>query len=235
MIKFKENDIYALEITGAKEEYNGRYIILIKTSVKGWSKSINKNLFRLKITKEKRLPTLDEIKELDYVIVNLVHELKLVSMDVKYGREKEYPTSYEETMDRIKKKLNNIKVNKDSYGYMHLYLIAIYFNTEIMPEEFIYLGNRKYNLPENEFIPYSESDECNIGVIYMKEFIPWLILIYKLYNIKSSHMFTDEAYRRAKRDYFRDMELHDFIRKINENSLKEKLFAMLDEQDKEEN
>lgn len=231
MVKLKENDVYALKITGTKEEYNGRYIILIKTSVKGWSKSINKSLFRLKITKEKRLPTLDEIKELDYVIVNLVHELELISMDVKYGKDKDYPTSYEETMDRIKKKISNIKIYPDNYGYVSSYLMGIRFNTEKIPEEFIYLGNRKYDRPENEFIPYSEFDRNSIRMLYREGFIPWLIMLYELYNLKSSEMYTDKAYERIKSNYFEEMRIHNLFRKMNETGLTEKIAKMLDEID----
>lgn len=116
MVKFKENDIYALKIEDELSKYNGKYIILIKCSYKGYSKSSNKGMFRFKITKDKNIPKLEEINDLEYIVTFIQHELK------KYMP---FP-GFNEPFEEFKKERDKVNTYPDKYGYLYTCLSSIF-------------------------------------------------------------------------------------------------------------
>lgn len=180
MIKFKENDIYALEIKDNISEYNGKYIILIKGNVEKWPNKFNNKLFRFKMTKDKTIPSLDEIENLDYIKIHCLSYVEtLPKLIAKEELNKEY-----------KEKLNLAKNNGDEYGYYYTYLCEIYHTKDDNYSDLIYLGNRKLSKPNDEYIPNSIYDG-NIIHTFHSEITEFAVDAYKRYNLKQDISFQE--------------------------------------------
>lgn len=208
MIRFKENDIYALKIEDELSKYNGKYIILIKCSYKGYSKSSNKEMFRFKITKDKSIPKLEEINDLEYIVTYIQHELN------KY-----MPfTSPDESFEEFKKERDKVITYPDKYGYLYTCLSSIFLISKNIPEDLIYLGNKQLDLPFHEYIPFSEYG--------YKMTFNWdnitkeLVKCYEMYNLKKSSMFSKEAAEMAKQEVLGLIELEKKFRKIDFSKIK---------------
>lgn len=215
MVKFKENDIYALEIKNNKSKYNGRYIIIIKCSVLGWEKYKNKKNFRFKITKDKRLPKLEEINDLEYIITHFQHELN------KYFPGEGIP------FEELKAKRDKVKVYPDKYGYLYTCLTEIYFYNKNIPDDLIYIGNKEIDPPLHEYIPFTEYG-------YKYQVNSWdniannLISKYEDFNLKKSEWYNEEAAERVKNGRIDDIkariECDRFVKKLEDAGILHKLF-----------
>lgn len=214
-LKFKENDTYALEIKNINEEYNGRYIIIIKCSIASWNDNINKRLFRFKITKDKKIPKLEEIDDLEYIITHFQHELE------KYFPGEGIP------FEELRKKRDKVKVYPDKYGYLYTCISEIYFYNKNVPENLIYIGNKALKLPKHEYIPFS-------GYGYMCDLKEWenivenLIKRYEDFNLKKSEWLTEEKARIVKEARLNDIgstiECDNLCNYLKEKGILHKLF-----------
>ncbi len=216
MVKFNENDIYALEIKdGDNNEYYGRYIIIIKCSYAEWSKRENKSLFRFKITKDKILPKLEEINDLEYIITHFQHELN------KYFPGEGIP------FEELKAKRDKVKVYPDKYGYLYTCLTEIYSYNKNIPNDLIYIGNMKVNPPEHEYIPFTEYG-YKYQVHSWDNIVNNLINKYEDFNLKKSEWFNEEAAERVKNGRIDDIkasiECDRFIKKLENAGILHKLF-----------
>lgn len=215
MVKFKENDIYALKVENIDEQYNGRYIIIIKQSIPEWGDFINKKQFRFKITKDKKLPKLDEINSLEYIITHIQHEL------AKYFPGEGMP------FEELKAKRDKYKVYPDEYGYLYTYISQIFFTNKNIPENLIYIGNQKIDLPKKEYIPFTA-----YGYSFQEKswenIIQKLIDCYENINLKKAKAFSKEASQRIKEHWLDEIgsaiEVENLIEKLKEKGILDKLF-----------
>lgn len=199
MVKFKENDIYALKIEDELSKYNGKYIILIKCSYKGYSKSSNKGMFRFKITKDKNIPKLEEINDLEYIVTFIQHELK------KYMP---FP-GFNEPFEEFKKERDKVITYPDKYGYLYTCLSSIFLINKNIPKDLIYIGNKQLDLPVHEYIPFSEYGY--LGSFKWDNITQELVKCYEGYNLKKSKMFSKEFAAMAKQEM---LDLIEFKKKI---------------------
>lgn len=215
MVKFKENDIYALEIKNVNDKYNGRYIIIIKCSQPEWTKRENKCIFRFKITKEKRLPKIEEINDLEYIITHFQHELE------KYFPGEGIP------FKELKEKRDKVKVYPDKYGYLYTYITEIFWVNQDIPQDLIYIGNAKMDLPHNEYMPFTE-----YGYKYQPKswdnIVNNLIQKYEDYNLGKSEWFTKEKAEIVKKARLKDIgatiECENLCNYLEEKGILHKLF-----------
>lgn len=212
MVKFKDNDIYALEVKDKKSKYHGRYIILIKYSNPEWSNNVNKGLFRFKITRKKALPKLEEINDLEYVITWFEQELG------KYFPWESIP------FEQLKAKRDKKKVYPDKYGYLYIYITEIYWYNKNVPQDLIYIGNTEIEPPEKEYIPFNEYG----GV---RDYKTWdnivekILKSYEDYNLGKSEWFNEEGAKELKRQWELQIKglikLDKFVDYLEENNLLE--------------
>ena len=192
IVNFKENDIYALKIKDETSEYNGKFIILIKTEVKGWSQSTNKKLFRFKITNNKRLPLLEEIDDLEYIKTFARSYLGIF-----------LPYDNKMTKKERQQALKKIKPDLDEYKYLYTYISEIKFINKNTPKDLIYIGNIEIEKPAHEYYW-----DCEYGYIMsfysLENIVKDLLLCYEDYNQKQSSIFSKEGvkkvHERSKRD-----------------------------------
>lgn len=219
MKRFKENDIYALEIKNISEEYNGRYIIIMKASVDEWNPTTNRHLFRFKITRDKKLPTIDEINDLEYIITHVQHEYEKY-----FPKNSSFGTFYHqmEIMDKM-------IVYPDKYDYIYSYVSEIFFITKGFPTDLIYIGNINCDLPEKEYIPL-----CEYGHSYTRgtweNIISDLIKLYEDYNLKKSRIFTIEFSEANRKGLEKMMKAEIYFDKLDEIGITQKLIEMLPEE-----
>ena len=120
---------------------NGKYLIFIYDDYAKDELSRSYPVFRVKITKDKKLPqTKEELENLEYVITRV----KTVEWEL---------------MLSTKDKHQEIIDLQDEWGYLYDYKIKIYTTYKSKPaEDLIYLGNFQLTLPKREYFPYP----CNI-------------------------------------------------------------------------
>lgn len=218
MVKFKENDIYALKIKNSNEKYNGRYIIIIKISVEGWSNFTNKKLFRFKLTKEKKLPTLNEIDSLEYIITFIQYELR------KY-----MPFDGRLPFEERKKEIDRTTVYPNKYGFLHSYVSKIHDVDKDIPKNIIYIGNKKCKLPNDEYISL-----CEYGYNYSRNnwenFENDLINLYENNNLEKANVYKPENINECKKHYLKLIDDYIYFEKLDEVGVIDRISDMLDEQ-----
>lgn len=203
MVKFKKNDIYALKIENEVNEYNGRYIIIIKCSHNSYSNDINNRLFRFKITKDKNIPKLEEINDLEYIVTYIQHE---------FNKYMPFPRP-DESFEEFKKERNKVITYPDEYGYLYTCLSSIFWVNKNVPKDLIYIGNKQLDLPVHEYISFSEYG--------YKMTFNWdnitkeLVECYEKYNLKKSSMFSKEVAEMAKQEVLGLIEFEKKFRKID--------------------
>lgn len=214
-LKFKENDIYALEIKNINEKYDGRYIIIIKCTLSEWSNRENNSLFRFKITKDKKIPKLEELDDLEYIITYFQHELE------KYFPGEGVP------FEELRKKRDKFKIYPDEYGYLYTCISEIYFYNKNVPKDLIYIGNKKLKLPKHEYIPFTE-----YGYKYQannwENIVENLIQKYEDFNLRKSEWLNEEAAEKVKNRCLRDIrdtiECDNLCNYLKEKGILDKLF-----------
>lgn len=214
-LKFKENDIYALEIKNINEKYDGRYIIIIKCTLSEWSNRENNSLFRFKITKDKKMPKLEELDDLEYIITYFQHELE------KYFPGEGVP------FEELRKKRDKIKVYPDKYGYLYTCISGIYFVNKDIPNNIMYIGNKKLKLPKHEYIPFTEYGyKCDFRL--WNKIVERLVEKYEDYNLGKSKWFTEEGAKVVKKARLYDIgatiECDNLCNYLKEKGILDKLF-----------
>ena len=183
MVRFKDNDIYALKIKDKNSKYYGKYIIIIKCSYEGYSKHINKGIFRFKLSKDKKSPKLEEINSLEYVITQVQHEL------MKYMPLPGANITFKEH----KKKIDKVVVFPDKYGYLYSCISEIFPLNKNIPKDLIYVGNIILDLPKYEYIPFSEYGYK--GMFKWENIENEIINCYELFNLKKSKEVAESRKR----------------------------------------
>ena len=157
---WREGDIFAIQITDSEFiEYNERYLLFIYI---GQDEKPKRPIFRVKITKDKKLPsTKEEIEKLDYIIMFVW----VIEQALHYNDEKH---------NELVKKL------QDKYGYLYSYQLIIWtsFKKKI-PDDIKYIGNYKLSAPINEYIP----SIMNIHLYSWEDITQKMISNYKRYNL----------------------------------------------------
>lgn len=219
MVKFKENDIYALEIKNNSEKYNGKYIIIIKCSWPDGTIEDGKNekrLFRFKITKKRKLPTLNEINDLEYVITHFQYELE------KYFPGEGIP------FEELKKKRDKVKVYPDKYGYLYTCISEIFSYNKNVPEDLIYIGNMKLDLPKHEYIPFTEYG-YKFYTNNWNNIIEKIIEKYEDFNLGKSQWYQKEKNEEIKRACLNDIgaakECEKLINYLEEKGILHEMFV----------
>lgn len=194
MVKFKENDIYAIKIENKENEYDGEYLILIKVKRKEWLPSTNKHLFRFKITKNKQLPTLKEINNLEYI---KTHMLSYLGIFFPYDSE----MTKKERIQEIKK----IKPYLDEYKYLYTYISKVKFVYKNIPENLIYIGNKLIDPPVDEYYP-----SCEYGYIMsffsLENIVEDVLKCYENYNKKKSNIYEKNSSKKIHENYKKDLK-----------------------------
>ena len=208
MVKFKDNDIYALKIKDKDSKYYGKYIIIIKCSYEGYPKHINKGIFRFKLSKDKSIPKLEEVNNLEYIITQVQHEL------MKYMPLPGANVSFKDH----KKKRDKIKVYPDEYGYLYSCISEIFPLNKNIPKDLIYIGNVVLDLPKYEYIPFS--DYGYKGMFKWENIEKEIINCYELFNLEKSKMFSKEVAESRKREMLDLIEFHKKLEKIDFSKIK---------------
>lgn len=145
-------------------------------------------MFRFKLSKDKSIPKLEEVNNLEYIITQVQHEL------MKYMP---FPGA-NVTFEEHKKKRDKVIVYPDKYGYLYTYLGEFYQVTKNLPEDLIYIGNMDLDLPKYEYIPFSEYGYK--GNFKWESIEKEIIDCYELFNLKKSKMFSKDAAESRKRE-----------------------------------
>lgn len=183
---WKDNDVFAVKIENVSEEYDGRYLILIKKDYPYIPYTSNYLFFRAKITKYKRIPkTIEELNKLEYII----------TLNYTYMGRNLFKCS----------SANQTEFYPDEFGYLNTYVLKLWLKRGTNKSIFEYIGNFDLEPPKDEFIPnhaqlylLPHTDEyAGMG------FISKLIEEYEWYNLKKHCCYTkNNADKIKKRDSF---------------------------------
>lgn len=184
-----DGDTFAVKIENHSKEYNGRYLILIKSVNDIWKcgfestsdfekKMRNNPKFYIKITKGKKIPnSYEELNELDYIKTWVIY-------------------TDESTMNRFDKGLYS---DPDDFSYTYEYLYDLMFHREFDYDNFVYIGNYKIDPPKNEFIPRLCVELPGEWTKF--DWVETLLNDYEDYNLRKSSHFTEEGAKRYASTY----------------------------------
>ncbi len=177
---WKENDVFALKIESTEyPKYNRKYLILIHCIIEkeDWKLSRTTNTFRVKITKDKKIPqTKEEIDKLEYI---------KTSYNGFFKEKMLFPN-------------DTIDLKPDEYLMIYKYVFEVKSLKYKTPKELIYIGNFEIDLPQNEFIPYSQ----HYGILFClwkskySTIINDLLKHYEELNLKKSEIYDKEFQER---------------------------------------
>lgn len=184
-----DGDTFAVKIENHSKEYNGRYLILIKSvndiwkcnfeSTSDFEKEMrNSPLFYIKITNGKQIPNnFEELNKLDYIKTWVIY-------------------TDETTKNRFDKGLYD---EADEFNYTYEYLYNLLFHREFDYDNFVYIGNYKFDSPKNEFIP----NRCiQLPGEWTKfDWVETLLNDYEDYNLRKSSHFTEEGAKKYASTY----------------------------------
>lgn len=172
---WKDNDVFAVKIENVSDEYDGRYLILIKKDYPYVPYTSNYLFFRAKITKDKKIPqTIEEINSSEYII----------TLNYTYVGRNLFGCS----------EVNQTEFLPDEFGYLNTYVLEIWFKRGADKNMFKYIGNFDLEFPKDEFIP-------NTAQIYWLPhtskynemgFISELVRDYEWYNLRKHCCYTKE-------------------------------------------
>lgn len=189
---WETGDTFYLEIKKSKYKENiGKYLIFIIAEDK-WPLGPT---FRVKITKDKTMPkTYEEIENLEYIITRV---------------------NFKEQADRFLDKNPNKKLKADEYGYIYVYQIQVGITNRKyqVSEDFTYIGNFHFSLPENEYIP--DFSAC-IPYELWPDVEEKLSNNYYLYNLRKWGCFDKEIARKWRGETLETWAVFDAIQKADE-------------------
>ncbi len=189
-----EGDTFAWKINREEyPEYNGRYLIFIRTIISHWNiRGYHTKTFRVKITKEKRIPSnKEEIEQLEYIqtLCNIYDE-------VNY----EYPEI-----------LKNVE--KDKYGLAYQYIYLLYLERKSDVSNLKYIGNYKIENPYNEYIP---KDFYGVKCGYLEQTERQLLQCYDMYNLKKNWVFEEESVKQREKNFQEWIKEKEFLKKLGD-------------------
>ena len=201
-----DGDTFAVKIENHSKEYDGRYIILIKTSYDTNKESSTYLYFRAKLTKTIEIPSMKEINELEYIKVN--------SFTYEYGL-----MNYNGELTIEEK--NVLKSKTDEFGYLNAYLFEIWMRRDGDYSMFNYIGNFDIAEPFDEYIPplAELTNLPNPRHPEFESFIDVLIRCYKNYNLRKSKIYTLKESQKAHEEGRFLLNAYYFITQ-NENKIK---------------
>lgn len=176
-----EGDTFAWEIK-CKEypKYNGRYFIFHYTIVPWWTPSEYQKTFRVRITKDDKLPTTkEEINKLEYV------KTKMYDIRKEAYKNPEY----------IKGLI------PDNNGYVTQYVMEIsHEKDKPVHRQFKYIGNfSDIELPINEYI--APNAFCGIRGAVFKFLTRTLLTCYSSFNLKQSWQFEPKSVEQRNKEF----------------------------------
>lgn len=192
-------DTFTYEIESEKyAEYNGRYLIFNLIDSSEMLTTKYQKMFRVKITKNNKLPkTLEELNNLEYIIV-IPNSIKIINYC------------------HNAKKMQFIP---DEYGFVYDYRIIIYFNGKNDLSKFEYLGNYSLQELDNE---YKDNDGFpGIQSCTYKFFQNIILDKYEWYNLKKGNDYIDEGNYRAHNSYFEILKVFDDVKRRSDEYFKE--------------
>ncbi len=193
-----DGDTFAVKIENYSEEYNGRYLIIIKRTLPlkiYCDKSYPYDPYvYAKITNSNRIPqNLDEINNLEFI--------------------KFFATYYDkDTINFINNGKDFDKLIPDEFNYLYTCIFNIDFykkNKDIV--NFIYLGNFDITLPKNELVSDRTSYMCATTKFSLVEDI---LKNYKLYNCKEGSIFQPEGREIFKENYFNFCKIQQEVEEL---------------------
>ena len=201
-----DGDTFAVKIENHSKEYDGRYIILIKTSYNTNKESSTYLYFRAKLTKNAEIPSMKVINELEYIKVN--------SFTYEYGL-----MNYNGELTIEEK--NVLKSKTDEFGYLNAYLFEIWMKRGDDYSMFNYIGNFDIAEPFDEYIPplAKLTNLPNPRHPEFESFIEVLIRCYKNYNLRKSKIYTLKESQKAHEEGRFLLNAYYFITQ-NENKIK---------------
>ena len=194
-----EGDTFAIKIDRPKSKYNGRYLILIK-HVYGFELTRNYVMFRVKLTKGKKIPTTkEEIEKLEY-IKTYVEPKEARFLPVKSGK------TLQQAFEEDKKNTYQF----DEYGFLNCYNANFYIKPGFSCDEFKYIGNFDITPPEDEWI-----DENSFWIYFLdktdeKNYVNKLLKNYEDNNLRKSQKYTEEGCKKSHENYKRMVEIGYF-------------------------
>lgn len=182
---WREGDTFAVKIENHSKEYDGRYLILIKASYDDNIECKRTLYFRVKITKNKAIPTtIEELNDLEYIITGTLTYI-----------ERLLPLIGLETLkEAIKRVDSEKKCYKDEYGYLNEYRMALVMKKEDDYSNFVYLGNFDLTLPRDEYVSediwyyYLENSPENPNLYFINR----LLTNYEDNNLRKSEKYIKE-------------------------------------------
>ncbi len=181
--ELKTGDTFAWKIeTDEYPDFKGRYIILTYYYNEDFEKRSCK-LFRLKITKDKKLPVNEEE-------VNNLEDIKLCHNIYELAIKE-----YEEAKSAI----------PDEYGYIYQYTLNMYIDRKTLPKKLNYIGNFQLKPIPNEF--YSKTRTRNQAGACWEYFDENILRPYVQYNLKQFMGYTKEG---NKRIYDHEVDAENF-------------------------
>lgn len=179
-----EGDTFAVKIDCPKSKYNGRYLILIyHLYVKNLP--MDSETFRVKITKDKKIPTTkEEIEKLEYIKTNVMpYEARLLPRIVGY------------TLDQAIEEDKENTYYLDEFGYLSSYRLLLFVGKKRRITQFEYIGNFDITPPKDEWFDNSLSGYSNLernNVEYIN-YIDDLVRYYEDYNLRKSKIYTEKV------------------------------------------
>lgn len=210
---WENNDTFILKIHNGSK-YDGRFLILIKYVNDYIRYSNKKHLFRIKITKDDKIPkTLEDIEKAKYIKCCAINHL-----------DRFYPfqggESYEEMLKRCK---HLIDLKPDKYNYLYSYLIYLTFSKNIEISNLQYIGNFKdESIKEYELV----SSDLFLYIPHVKpiNLCQKMVENYENYNLKKLYIFTKKG-NKEKKEYSEyrwkfEMEAIENLQKLKNEKIK---------------
>lgn len=91
------NDVFVKSVHSDNKEFDGRYFIFIRSAELVFPKNDQSLMFRVKITKEKAIPsTVEEINEAEYIQFSIITYLRGLDMEENHTENKQalYPDEF---------------------------------------------------------------------------------------------------------------------------------------------
>lgn len=171
--------VFAKEIT-KNVKYKGKYLIFIEYINDEIKLGKRSTLFKIKITKECRIPTtIEEINSLDYIKMYYTpYSLRVFPCD--------YNITYEQAVLNYKD-----KTLPDQYNYLYTYITEFQVSKKDLKEKFIYLGEfEKFDIPENEYIPHTIAGRMKF--INLTNYEELVLKGYEDFNLKKGWCYEKE-------------------------------------------
>lgn len=204
----KTGDTFVLLIKSDDREFDGRYLIFIRVIIDYRVEEKSDKVFRVKITKEKKIPTtLEEIEALEFVQIRCVH------FENRYGAVCPCPKDVE----WVEK--NHIQFYPDEFEYLKDFQTNIIPSKGKYPEELTYIGNFDITPPEEEYIA---PDPVYIDLNLWEDIVPVIIQRYQLYNKRDKMIYNHESAFKEKMRCLMERQLLEKVTEYFQNMSEEK-------------